>query len=103
MFALLRICRVLTGQNLVPQHFWISLHRSGTNSEMARFVGTSVKVGATTHEFALNANARELLALLLPADDRGPVLLHALRRLAAICRSLATGQAPDCSLEVCSS
>ena len=38
---------------------------------MARFVGTSVKVGATTHEFALNANARELLALLLPADDLG--------------------------------
>ena len=23
MFAVLRICRVLTGQNLVPQHFWI--------------------------------------------------------------------------------
>ena len=30
MFAVLRICRVLTGQNLVPQHFWISHHRSGT-------------------------------------------------------------------------
>jgi hypothetical protein len=34
MFAVLRICRVLTGQQLVPQHFWISHHRSGTNSEM---------------------------------------------------------------------
>ena len=61
MFAVLRICRVLTGQNLVPQHFWISHHRSGTtNSEMARFVGTAVEFGATTDEFALNANAREL-------------------------------------------
>jgi AraC-like DNA-binding protein len=60
MFAMLRLCRLLTGQNLVPQHFWISHHRSGTNSEMARFVGTAVEFGATTDEFALNANAREL-------------------------------------------
>jgi Arabinose-binding domain of AraC transcription regulator, N-term len=60
MFAVLRICRVLTGQQLVPQHFWISHHRSGTNSEMARFVGTAVEFGATTDEFALNTNAREL-------------------------------------------
>ena len=61
MFAVLRICRVLTGQNLVPLHFWISHHRSGTtNSEMARFVGTAVEFGATADEFALNANAHEL-------------------------------------------
>jgi AraC-like DNA-binding protein len=60
MFAVLRICRVLTGQNLVPQHFWISHHRSGANSEMARFVGTTVQFGADTDEFALNANAGEL-------------------------------------------
>src|SRR6516164_9727367 len=60
MFGLLRICRMLTGQNLVPQYFWFSHHRSGTNSEMARFVGTAVEFGATTDEFALNANAREL-------------------------------------------
>ena len=60
MFAILRLCRVLTGQNLVPQHFWISHHRSGANSEMARFVGTTVEFGADTDEFALNANAREL-------------------------------------------
>jgi AraC-like DNA-binding protein len=60
MFAVLRICRVLTGQNLVPQHFWISHHRSGANSEMARFVGTAVEFGADNDEFALNANAREL-------------------------------------------
>jgi AraC-like DNA-binding protein len=60
MFAVLRICRVLTGQQLVPQHFWISHHQSGTNSEMARFVGTAVEFGATTDEFALNTNAREL-------------------------------------------
>src|SRR5262249_2048304 len=37
MFGVLRVCRMLTGQNLVPQHFWISHHRSGANSEMARF------------------------------------------------------------------
>ena len=60
MFAVLRICRVLTGQNLVPQHFWISHHRSGANSEMARFVGTTLEFGADNDEFALNANAREL-------------------------------------------
>jgi hypothetical protein len=29
MFGVLRICRVLTGQNLVPQHFSIAHHRSG--------------------------------------------------------------------------
>jgi len=60
MFAALRLCRVLTGQNIVPQHFWITHHRSGTSSEMARFVGTAVEFGATADEFALNANAREL-------------------------------------------
>jgi AraC-like DNA-binding protein len=60
MFAVLRICRVLTGQKLVPQHFWISHHRSRANSEMARFVGTTVEFSADRDEFALNANAREL-------------------------------------------
>jgi AraC-type transcriptional regulator len=60
MFGVLRICRMLTGQHLVPQHFWISHHRSGDTSEMARFVGTTVQFGADTDEFALNANAREL-------------------------------------------
>jgi AraC-like DNA-binding protein len=60
MFAVLRLCRVLTGQNLVPQHFWISHHRSGANSEMVRFVGTKVEFGADKDEFALNLNAREL-------------------------------------------
>jgi hypothetical protein len=39
MFGVLRICRMLTGQNLVPQRFSIAHHRSGTNSETARFVG----------------------------------------------------------------
>ena len=60
MFAVLRICRVLTGQNLVPQHFSIAHHRSGGISEMARFVGTKLKLGAATDEFALNVDAREL-------------------------------------------
>jgi len=60
MFAVLRICRVLTGQNLVPQYFWISHLRPGANSEMARFVGTKVEFGADKDEFALNLDAREL-------------------------------------------
>src|SRR2546430_1714268 len=57
---MLRICRVLTGQNLVPQHFSISHHRSKGTSEMARFVGTKVEFGADTDEFALNLDARAL-------------------------------------------
>ena len=60
MFAALRICRVLTGQNLVPQHFSISHYRSEGTSEMARFVGTKVEFGADTDEFALNIDARAL-------------------------------------------
>src|SRR5262249_23664032 len=40
MFGLLRICRMLTGQNIVPQYFSIAHHRAGGTSEMARFVGT---------------------------------------------------------------
>jgi AraC-like DNA-binding protein len=60
MFAVLRICRMLTGQNIVPQHFWIAHYRSGATSEMARFVGTKVEFGADTDEFALNIDARAL-------------------------------------------
>ncbi len=60
MFAALRICRVLTGQNLVPQHFSFFHHRSEGASEMARFVGTKVEFGADTDEFALNIDARGL-------------------------------------------
>jgi AraC-like DNA-binding protein len=60
MFAVLRLCRVLTGQKLVPQHFSIAHHRSGANSEMVRFVGTKVEFGADKDEFALNVGAREL-------------------------------------------
>jgi AraC-like DNA-binding protein len=60
MFAALRICRLLTGQNLVPQHFSIAHYRSEGTAEMSRFVGTKVEFGADTDEFALNSNAREL-------------------------------------------
>jgi AraC-like DNA-binding protein len=60
MFAVFRLCRVLTGQNLVPQYFSIAHHRSGANSEMARFVGTKVEFGIDKDEFALNLDAREL-------------------------------------------
>jgi AraC-like DNA-binding protein len=60
MFAVLRICRVLTGHNLVPQQFLISHHRSEGIVAMARFVGTKVEFGAAADEFALNPDAREL-------------------------------------------
>jgi AraC-like DNA-binding protein len=60
MFAVLRICRVLTGHNVVPQQFSISHYRSNGPSEMTRFVGSKVEFGADTDEFALNIEAREL-------------------------------------------
>jgi AraC-like DNA-binding protein len=60
MFAVLRICRALTGEKLIPQHFSISHYRPECTSEMARFVGTKVEFGADTDEFALNADARGL-------------------------------------------
>jgi len=59
MFAVLRLCRMLTGQNLVPQYFSIARHRSEGTAEMARFVGTKVEFGADADQFALNVNARE--------------------------------------------
>ena len=89
MFAVLRICRVLTGQNLVPQHFWISHHQSGTNSEMARFVGTGVEFGATTDEFTLNANAREL-----PLIHADPYLNNLLLKY---CEAALTGRRDNVS------
>jgi AraC-like DNA-binding protein len=60
MFAVLRICRLLTGQKLVPQHFSIAHYRSEAIPEMARFVGTEVEFGADRDEIALNLDAREL-------------------------------------------
>src|SRR5262245_51340565 len=60
MFAALRVCRVLAGQNIVPQHFSIAHHRSEGVAEMARFVGTKVEFGSDRDEFALNLDAREL-------------------------------------------
>src|SRR5262249_55611103 len=66
MFAVLRLCRMLTGHNFVPQSFSIAHHRSGANPEMGRFVGTKVEFDAHTDEFALNIDARELP--LLHAD-----------------------------------
>jgi AraC-like DNA-binding protein len=60
MYAVLRICRVLTGHNLVPQHFSFCHYRSKGTSEMARFVGTRMEFGADTDEFALNLDARAL-------------------------------------------
>src|SRR6478609_3988629 len=40
MFAVLRICRVLTERNLVPQDFSIAHHRSEGNAEMSKSCGT---------------------------------------------------------------
>ena len=60
MFAVLRICRMLTGYNIVPQQFWIAHHRSEVTLEMARFVGTKVEFGADADQFALNLDTREL-------------------------------------------
>ena len=60
MFAVLRLCHLLAGQDLVPQYFSIAHHRSGGTSEMARFVGTKVEFGADRDEFALSLDAREL-------------------------------------------
>jgi AraC-like DNA-binding protein len=67
MFAVLRICRVLTGRNLVPQHFSIAHHRSGAPAEIAMFVETEVDFGADADEFALDIEARKLP--LLHADN----------------------------------
>jgi AraC-like DNA-binding protein len=67
MFGALRICRALTGEKLVPQHFSISHYRSEGTSEMARFVGTKVEFGTDADEFALDLNARELP--LIHADN----------------------------------
>jgi AraC-like DNA-binding protein len=60
MFAAIRICRLLTGQKLVPQHFSIAHDRSGNTAEMSRFVGTKVEFGSDRDEFVLNIEAREL-------------------------------------------
>jgi AraC-like DNA-binding protein len=68
MFAVIRICRVLTGRNLVPEHFSIAHYRSGGTVEMSRFVGTTVDFGAGKDEFAFDVDARELL--LIHADNR---------------------------------
>jgi len=68
MFAALRICRLLTGRNIVPQHFSISHYRSEDTSEMTRFVGTKVNFGSDADEFALHVEARELP--LVHSDDR---------------------------------
>ena len=65
MFAALRICRMLTGQNLVPQHFSIAHYRSEGIAEMGRFVGTKVEFGADTDEFALNIDARAVASYSL--------------------------------------
>jgi Arabinose-binding domain of AraC transcription regulator, N-term len=73
MFAIVRLCRVLTGHNLVPQYFSIAHHRSEGISEMARFVGTKVEFAAETDEFALNVDARDLPLIYWPV---GQFFLH---------------------------
>jgi AraC-like DNA-binding protein len=67
MFAVLRICRVLTGRNLIPEQFSIAHHRSGAAADIARFVGTRIDFGADVDEFALSIETRELP--LIHADN----------------------------------
>ena len=69
MFAVLRICRALTGQNLVPKHFSIAHHRSEGISEMARFVGTKVEFGGD--EFDLNVEIK-----MTHRKEKWPVLRY---------------------------
>jgi AraC-like DNA-binding protein len=59
-FAALRICRLLTGQHLIPQQFSISHYRAGGTPEITRYVGTKEEFGADRDEFALNLEEREL-------------------------------------------
>jgi AraC-like DNA-binding protein len=68
MFGMLRICRVLTGRRLIPQHFSISHYRSEGTSVMAQFVGTQVEFEAERDEIALATDARELA--LVHSDTR---------------------------------
>jgi AraC-like DNA-binding protein len=89
MFAALRICRLLTGQDLVPQHFSISHHRSEPVPEMARFVGTEVEFGADTDEFALNVDARGL-----PLIHSDPYLNDLLLKY---CEAMLAGRRGDTS------
>src|SRR5262245_66502960 len=76
MFAAIRICRILTGQNLIPQRFSIAHHRSAGISEMASFVGTKVDFGAAADEFALNVDARELRLIHADTYLNALLLLH---------------------------
>src|SRR6478609_7924678 len=68
MFAVIRICRLLTERNLVPEYFSIAHYRSGGPVEMSRFVGAKVDFGAGRDEFAFDVDARELP--LIHADNR---------------------------------
>jgi len=77
MFAALRLCGLLTGQNIVPQHFTMAHHRSEAIPEMVRFVGTKVEFGSDRDELALNVDARELP--LIHADTYGYVEGDSLR------------------------
>jgi AraC-like DNA-binding protein len=89
MFAAIRICRLLTGLNLVPLNFSIAHHRSGDISEMVRFVGTRVEFGADADELALDVDARELP--LVHADS----YLNDL--LLKYCEAALTGRRDDAS------
>jgi len=86
MFAVIRICRLLTGRNLVPQHFSIAHHRSGDISEMARFVGTNVEFGADADQFVLNLDARELPIVHADSYLNRLLLKHCEAALAAVRR-----------------
>jgi AraC-like DNA-binding protein len=89
MFALLRICRMLTGSNIVPQQFRIAHHRSEVSLEIARFVGTKVEFDADVDQLALNLDARELP--LIHADP------HLNDLLLKYCEAALAGRTGDMS------
>src|SRR6478735_5670152 len=59
IFGAIRLCRLLTGSNLVPQRVSFAHHRSGDTGAMSRFAGTQVEFGADIDAFVLRADTRE--------------------------------------------
>jgi AraC-like DNA-binding protein len=58
--TLVRICRELTGQHLVPARVRLMHHRNGANYELAEFFGANVEFGAPTDEVAFGASVKSI-------------------------------------------
>ncbi len=59
MTAVVRICRQLTGRQLVPERVSF-VHRRPRNAEMAEFFGDGVEFGADTDQLLFAASCRDL-------------------------------------------